>query len=71
MKRLLALSTRTRASRQTNSSCRFGRSAPGRRRASHRIWKPLQMPSTGPPVAANARTAAITGAVLAIAPVRR
>ncbi len=39
--------------------------------ASTRIWKPLQMPSTRPPSAANLRTAVITGENLAIAPQRR
>ena len=49
------LSTRRSTSRQTNSSCRFGRRIPGRRPASQRIWKPLQMPSTGPPRPRSAR----------------
>ncbi len=31
----------------------LGSSAPGSRPASHRTWKPLQMPSTGPPSAAK------------------
>ena len=39
--------------------------------ASSRTWKPLQMPSTGPPAAANSATAFITGEKRAIAPVRR
>jgi len=44
-------------------------SAPGSNPASVRIWKPLQMPSTGPPPA-NFFTACITGENRAIAPVR-
>ena len=55
-------STATVTSAQRNSSCLFARSTPGSSPASHRIWKPLQIPSTGPPSAANARTAPITGA---------
>jgi hypothetical protein len=46
-------------------------SAPGSRCASHRIWKPLQMPSTAPPSAAWRWTAAMTGLKRAIAPERR
>ena len=64
-------STRTATSRHTNESDAFGRSTPGSRPASQRIWKPLQIPSTGPPSAANAATAAITGEKRAIAPQRR
>ena len=45
--------------------------APGSRPASSRTWKPLQMPSTGPPRSANASTAAMIGEKRAIAPVRR
>ena len=41
-------------SRQTNSRSRFRRSTPGSRPASQRIWKPLQIPSTGPPVGCEA-----------------
>ena len=44
-------------------------SAPGAP-ASVSTWKPLQMPTTGPPAAANRATASITGE-RAIAPVRR
>ena len=65
------VSTRTCTHRQTNLSDRLRISAPGSSPASHRIWKPLQMPRTGPPAAANARTASITGANRAMAPVRR
>jgi hypothetical protein len=36
-----------------------------------RIWKPLQMPRTGPPRAANSRRGSITGAKRAMAPQRR
>ena len=46
-------------------------SAPGSRCASHRIWNPLQMPSTGSPSCAAATTESITGAKRAIAPARR
>jgi hypothetical protein len=49
----------------------FGSSAPGNSRASHSTWKPLRMPSTSPPSAANAITDSITGENLAIAPARR
>ena len=49
-------STRTGTSAQTNSSDALGRSTPGRRPASQRIWKPLQIPRTRPPSAANAVT---------------
>ena len=45
--------------------------APGSRPASVSTWKPLQTPTTGPPAAANSRTASITGEKRAIAPVRR
>ena len=37
-------------------------STPGKRPASHRIWKPLQTPSTRPPWSANLRTASMMGA---------
>ena len=66
-----ACSTRSATSRQTNESDAFGRSTPGSRPASQRIWKPLQIPSTGPPAAANSTTAPITGEKRAIAPQRR
>ena len=45
--------------------------APGSRPASSNTWKPLQMPSTGPPRSANVRTAAMMGEKRAMAPVRR
>ena len=44
---------------------------PGKRPASHRIWKPLQTPSTSPPRAACSPTARMIGALAAIAPQRR
>jgi len=56
---------------QRNWSERLRISAPGNSPASQRIWKPLQMPSTSPPLAANPCTASITGLNLAMAPVRR
>ena len=40
-----------------NFSAALRISTPGRRPASHRIWKPLQMPSKRPPRWAWARTA--------------
>ena len=46
-------------------------STPGSMPASHRIWKPLQIPITSPPASACARTACITGEKRAIAPQRR
>ena len=57
--------------RQTKRRSLLGSSAPGSRPASQRIWKPLQMPSTGPPSLANAMTDSITGEKRAIAPARR
>ena len=54
-----------------NESDSFGRSTPGRRPASQRIWNPLQIPTTGPPARANSATASITGEKRAMAPVRR
>ena len=64
-------STRNATSRQMNESDAFGRSTPGSSPASQRIWKPLQMPSTSPPSAANRVTASMIGANRAIAPQRR
>ena len=46
-------------------------SAPGSRCASHRIWKPLQIPSTGKPAFAAGTRAVMTGANRAMAPQRR
>ena len=57
--------------RQTNRRSLLGSSAPGSSPASQRIWKPLQMPSTGPPSRANAMTDSITGEKRAIDPARR
>jgi hypothetical protein len=45
--------------------------APGRRWASVRIWKPLQMPSTGRPAFACSMRGSITGEKRAMAPARR
>ena len=44
---------------------------PGSRPASVSTWKPLQMPITGPPSAANSATAPMTGEKRAMAPGRR
>ena len=60
-----------RWSRQPNLRWSLRISAPGSRWDSHRIWKPLQMPSTGRPPFAAATTSVITGANRAIAPQRR
>ncbi len=49
----------------------FGSSAPGRSPASQSTWKPLQIPSTGPPPSAKRATASIAGEKRAIAPARR
>ena len=56
---------------QRNVRPAFFCSAPGSSPASVSTWKPLQMPTTGPPAAANSATASITGENRAIAPVRR
>ena len=66
-----ACSTRRSTSRATKRPPWFGRSTPGRRPASHSTWKPLQMPSTGPPAAASLPTTSIAGERRAIAPGRR
>ena len=66
-----ACSTRTCCQAHTKSRSRLRSSAPGSRPASHSTWKPLQVPSTGPPASAKRRTAAITGEKRAIAPQRR
>ena len=66
-----ACSTRTSTSAHTNSSDAFRRSTPGSSPASQSTWKPLQIPSTGPPASANSRTARIAGEKRAIAPQRR
>ena len=64
-------SMRRRWSRQTNLRWSLRISAPGSRWDSQRIWKPLQMPSTGMPRSAAAMTSAITGEKREIAPQRR
>ena len=46
---------RTSTWRHTKRSDALGSSAPGSRPASHSTWKPLQMPSTGPPSRGEAR----------------
>ena len=46
-------STRTPTNSQWNFRSRLRSIAPGSRPHSSRIWNPLQMPSTGPPAAAN------------------
>ena len=61
-------STRSQTSRQTNLSPALRSMAPGRSPASQRIWKPLQIPRTAPPRAANAATESMTGEKRAIAP---
>ena len=66
-----AFSIRSRWSRQTNLRWSLRISAPGSRWDSQRIWKPLQMPSTGIPRPAASTTSAITGAKREIAPQRR
>ena len=64
-------SIRSRWSRQTNLRWSLRISAPGSRCDSHRIWKPLQMPSTGIPRPAASTTSVITGENREIAPQRR
>src|SRR5207302_2104627 len=54
-------STRRFTHSQRNSQDAFLSSVPGSRRASCRIWKPLQIPSTSPPRFAKLVTASITG----------
>ncbi len=66
-----AFTTSSSTWRKTNRRPALGSSAPGSSPASHRTWKPLQMPSTGPPSSANALTDSITGEKRAIAPTRR
>ncbi len=46
-------------------------SAPGSSPASVSTWKPLQIPTTGPPDRAKSATASITGEKRASAPGRR
>ena len=64
-------SIRSRWSRQTNLRWSLRISAPGSRWDSQRIWKPLQMPSTGIPRPAASITSVITGENREIAPQRR
>ncbi len=64
-------STRRRWSRHTNLRWSLRISAPGSRCDSQRIWKPLQMPSTGIPRWAASTTSAITGENREMAPQRR
>jgi hypothetical protein len=52
-------------------SPRFRSSAPGTRPASASTWNPLQIPSTGPPPAANSATERMTGENRAMTPARR
>src|SRR3979409_1809404 len=56
-----AVWTSTSTWRQTKRRPTLGSSAPGSRPASQRIWKPLQMPSTGPPARANSITDSTNG----------
>ena len=56
---------------QRNRRSRFFWSAPGSSPASVSTWKPLQMPTTGPPAAAKRATASMTGEKRARAPGRR
>ena len=65
------LPTVSRTSAWMNRSPAFLVSAPGSRCASQRIWKPLQMPSTGSPARAAGISSPITGENLAMAPHRR
>ncbi len=71
MKAVSGCSTRRSTGRETNDSRLFRISAPGSSPASHRIWNPLQMPSTGPPAWAKACTAGMIGLNRAMAPERR
>ena len=64
-------STRRSWSLQTKVRTSLRINAPGSRWASQRIWKPLQIPSTGMPAFACLVTSAITGANREIAPQRR
>ena len=67
----VSASTRSPTSRHTNRRPWLRTSAPGSRPASQRIWKPLQMPSTGIPARPASTTGPITGERAAIAPARR
>ena len=65
------LSTRRRWSRQMKSPWSLRTRPPGSRWDSTRIWKPLQMPSTGIPALAASMTSLMIGERAAIAPQRR
>ena len=65
------VSTRQSTVSQRKVRPAFFWSAPGSKPASVSTWKPLQMPTTGPPAAANRATASITVENRAIAPVLR
>ena len=71
VKGVVALTTSSSTWRAMKRRPELASSAPGSRPASHSTWKPLQIPSTGPPSRANAVTASITGEKRAIAPTRR
>ena len=64
-------STRIAAVVHTKRRPRFFCRAPGSRPASVSTWKPLQIPTTGPPSAAKSATASMTGENRAMAPGRR
>ena len=66
-----AVSTRRLTYRQTNLRPVFRMRPPGRRPASIRIWKPLQMPITSPPSAAKSVMDCMMGLKRAMAPQRR
>src|SRR6266542_308346 len=53
--------TSRRTGRQTKRRPALRSSAPGSSPASQSTWKPLQMPSTGPPAAAKRRSASTAG----------
>ena len=65
------VSTRSRSLRQMNCWLALRIMAPSRRCASQRIWKPLQMPSTGMPLLAASMTVSMTGLNREMAPQRR
>ncbi len=68
VKGVSALTTSTSTCRQTNRRPALGSSAPGSSPASQSTWKPLQIPSTGPPPRAYSLTDSITGEKRAMAP---
>ena len=65
------VSTRSSTVSHKNFKPAFFCRPPGSSRASVSTWNPLQIPTTGPPAAANSVTALITGEKRASAPVRR